>query len=204
MSFKVSVIVPVWNQEELVIRALDSIPRRDDIEVVVVDDASTDRTYDNVAAYAEAHPELSIRIFRNAENRGLGYTKNVGYDNALGEYVHQLDSDDYLYTEEYSRAIDMIDGEDCIFFNLQINNGFTFELSPDSRMSFCAPTTKFVRRAFAEGIRYPEHEKNAGDWYYALELFARNPVCKYTGLTAYHYNHPREGSIYDLLSKGEL
>lgn len=201
---KLSILVPCYNQEVLAIKALDSIPRRDDIEVIASDDGSSDKTLYNLVMYKEAHPELNLIIRANGRNGGCFYNGNRLLDLAQGEYIHTLDNDDYLYTDVYNRVIDMIDGEDCIFFNLQINNGFTFELSPDSRMSFCAPTTKFVRRAFAEGIRYPEHEKNAGDWYYALELFARNPVCKYTGLTAYHYNHPREGSIYDLLSKGEL
>lgn len=204
MMPKLSILVPCFNQEVLAIKALDSIPRRDDIEVIASDDGSTDKTLYNLVVYKESHPELNLIIRANGRNGGCFYNGNRLLDLAQGEYIHTLDNDDYLYTDVYNRVIDMIDGEDCIFFNLQINNGFTFELSPDSRMSFCAPTTKFVRRAFAEGIRYPENEKNAGDWYYALELFARNPVCKYTGLTAYHYNHPREGSIYDLLNKGKL
>ena len=40
----VSIIMPVWNQEELVIRALDSIPDRDDLEVLCINDGSTDKT----------------------------------------------------------------------------------------------------------------------------------------------------------------
>ena len=41
---KVSVIIPVYNQEELIIRCLDSIPKRDDIEIIVINDGSTDKT----------------------------------------------------------------------------------------------------------------------------------------------------------------
>ena len=204
MTPKVSILVPCFNQEVLAIKALDSIPRRDDIEVIARDDGSSDRTLENLLRYKDEHPELNLRVEYNGKNLGCFANGNRLLADATGEYIHTLDNDDYLYTDAYSQVIDMIDGEDCVFFNLQINNGFTFYLAPDSRMSFCAPTTKFVRRAFAEGIRYKEDEKNAGDWYYALELFERNPVCKYTGITAYHYNHPREGSIYDLLNKGLL
>lgn len=204
MTPKVSILVPCFNQEVLAIKALDSIPRRDDVEVIARDDGSSDRTLKNLLRYKDEHPELNLRVESNGKNLGCFANGNKLLADATGEYIHTLDNDDYLYTDAYSQVIDMIDGEDCVFFNLQINNGFTFYLSPDSRMSFCAPTTKFVRRAFAEGIRYKEDEKNAGDWYYALELFERNPVCKYTGITAYHYNHPRDGSIYDLLNKGLL
>jgi len=200
---KVSVIVPVWNQEKLVIRALDSIPKRDDIEIIIVDDASTDRTYENVLAWAAAHKDMRVRIYRNAENRGLGYTKNVGYDKSEGEYVHQLDSDDYLYTPIYSRAIDMIDGEDMVFINLVINSGAVFELNPTTKTGYCGGTTKFTRREFLGTHRCPE-VRAAEDLALNNELMAIPHTEKFTNLNAYHYNYPRAGSLYDLLVKGQL
>ena len=48
---KLSIIVPVYNQENLIIRALDSIPKREDIEVIVVNDGSTDSTLEKVAQW---------------------------------------------------------------------------------------------------------------------------------------------------------
>ena len=204
MTPKVSILVPCFNQEVLAIKALDSIPRRDDIEVIARDDGSSDNTLANLLRYRDEHPELNLRVESNGKNLGCFANGNLLLADATGEYIHTLDNDDYLYTDAYSLAIDNIHGQDCVFINLQINSGFTFDLNPDSRMSFCAPTTKFVRRAFAEGIRYTTDTPNAGDWFYAIELFKRNPVCLYTHLVAYHYNHPREGSIYDLKSKGLL
>lgn len=198
---KVSVIVPVWNQEKLVIRALDSIPHRDDIEVVVVDDASTDNTLKNVLEYVDKHPNMHIRVYQNPVNKGLGYTKNVGYDNALGEYVHQLDSDDYLYTDEYSRAIDMIDGEDMVFINLVINSGAVFTLEWNSKHGYCGGTTKFVKRSFLGNLRCPE-VRAAEDYPLNEALLAKPHTEKFTYINAYHYNYPREGSLYDLLQKG--
>lgn len=198
---KLSVIIPVWNQEQLVIRALDSIPRRKDIEVVVVDDASTDNTLKNVREYADTQKDLNIRIFHNEENRGLGYTKNVGYDKAEGEYVHQLDSDDYLYTDAYSNAIDQITGEDMVFINLVINDGTVFRLSEETKRGYCGGTTKFTRREFLGTHRCPEIRAKE-DWYLNEELMAIPHTEKFTNLNAYHYNFPREGSLYDLLKKG--
>lgn len=198
---KVSVIIPVWNQEKLVLRALDSIPRRDDIEVVVVDDASTDNTLKNVMEYADEHPELKIRVFHNEVNKGLGYTKNVGYDKALGEYVHQLDSDDFLYTKAYSKAIDMIDGEDMVFINLVVNSGAVFYLNESTKHGYCGGTTKFVKRSFLGNSRCPEI-RAAEDYPLNEELLKKPHTEKYTNINAYHYNYPREGSLYDLLKKG--
>ena len=88
-----------------------------------------------------------------------------------------------------------------MYINLQINNGVVFTLNEQNRTLFCAPTTKFVRRAFGGDIRFPLEGKLV-DWDFNNELLSRNPSCKYTGITAYHYNHPREGSICNLVSRG--
>ena len=205
MSLKLSILSCFYNEEQFVDKLLDSVPRRQDIEIIARDDCSTDGTYQKLLDYQQAHPELNLKVLHDDVNHGAFYNANRLLEAATGEYIHFLDGDDYLYTDAYNAAIDWLDGvTDCVYINLQINSGMTFVLSEESRVSLCAPTTKFVRREFAEGIRFPENEKNAGDWYYNIELMERKPVCKYTGITAYHYNHPREGSIYDLLSKGQL
>ena len=201
---KVSILCPFYNESQFVDKLLDSIPRRDDIEVICRDDASTDNTYAKLLAYKESHPELNLTVLHDDVNHGAFYNGNRLIEAATGEYFHFIDGDDYVYTDIYSAAIDQINGEDCVYINLQINSGMVFFLCEGNRHGFCAPSTKFVRRAFAEGIRFKEDEKNAGDWFYNEELLARNPASKYTGLTAYHYNHPREGSIYDRLSRGLL
>ena len=99
---KVSVIIPLYNQEELVVKALNSIPIREDIEVIVVDDCSQDKSYQVVSDYLE-QSDLTIKLLRNEKNHGVGYTFNVGLDNAVGEFFTVLDSDDYFYTEVLTR-----------------------------------------------------------------------------------------------------
>ena len=66
---KLSVLIPVWNQEELVINALEHLPRRDDIEVLVIDDGSTDNTLANLRKYKEDHPELNLTVVANKGNK---------------------------------------------------------------------------------------------------------------------------------------
>ena len=48
MKYKLTVIIPVYNQEELILRALYSIPNREDVQIIVVNDGSTDRTHDKI------------------------------------------------------------------------------------------------------------------------------------------------------------
>jgi glycosyltransferase involved in cell wall biosynthesis len=198
---KLSILVPVWNQEELIIRALDSVPRRCDIEVLVCDDGSTDNTLKNVRAYAKAHKDLNIRVLYHKENKGLGFTKNKLYDNTKGEYVYELDSDDYLITEEFDKAMRWLDGTDLVFVNLRINDGRTLVLNENTKNTWVGGASKFIRREYLGNIRcnevrvFEDVEVNKG-------LMSKPHTEKYTGLTVYRYNWPREGSLCWLGSRG--
>ena len=198
---KVTIIVPVWNQEELVIRALDSVPRREDIEVLICDDGSDDNTLKNVRAYAKAHKDIKIRVLWNKENKGLGFTKNKLYDNAAGEYVYELDSDDYLLTEEFDSVISELDGTDLVFANLVINSGDKLILNEETKTIWVGGASKFIRREFLGDIRceevrvFEDVKVNEG-------IMSKPHTEKYTGKTVYHYNWPREGSLCWLKSKG--
>ena len=195
---KLSICIPLWNQENLIIKALDSIPRRDDIEVIVRDDASTDRSLAVAEQYKVEHPELNLRVYSNEENRGVTGNSNRLLDDIKGEYYHFLGNDDYLYTDKYNEVIDMIDGEyDIYYINLRINDGSLIVVDWNSCTCPVADTIKFVRTSFAKGLRYKEDHQVDGDAIYNRELLARNPKCKFTGITAYHYNYPRKGSVMD-------
>lgn len=200
---KLTILIPVFNQEELVIRALNSIPIRDDIEILIIDDCSTDKTLENCQKWAEEHKNLDIRIIHNEVNKGLGTTKNIGFDNALGEYIHQLDSDDYLYTDEYNKVINMLDGTDMVYCNLITNDGTIFALTKDSQAGFCAGIARFIKREFLGETRCPDIRATE-DWHLNEALQKKPHTDKFTGINAYHYNFPREGSLYDQLIKGEL
>ena len=93
-----SFIIPHKNVPELLKKLLDSIPVRDDTEVIVVDDHSDPSIVDFVN-----FPGLKRRntkcIFLD-ESRGAGYARNVGIDNASGKWLLFADSDD-SYTEEH-------------------------------------------------------------------------------------------------------
>ena len=200
---KVSIIIPVYNQEELVIRALESIPVRDDIEIIVINDASTDNTLQNVFDFKEKHKDMNIRVVTNVTNKGLGLTKNIGYDIAEGEYIHQLDSDDYLYTDEYVKVLDQLDGTDIVYMNLKTNDGTVFNINAETQRGYCAGTARFIRREFLGESRCPA-VKAGEDWYLNEDLQKKQHTDKFTGIVGYHYNFPREGSLYDLMCKGLL
>ena len=76
MTPKLSILTPVWNQETLVIRTLGSIPRRDDIEVIVRDDGSTDKTLENLLTYAK-DTDLNLTVSANNCFHALSCGRNA-------------------------------------------------------------------------------------------------------------------------------
>jgi glycosyltransferase involved in cell wall biosynthesis len=96
----VTVIVPLYNKETGISRALHSILRQTvrPFEVVVVDDQSTDRSVEMVYEVAN-RSNIPIRLIRNEKNLGAGATRNVGWRHAETPWVAFLDADDYWQSE---------------------------------------------------------------------------------------------------------
>lgn len=107
---KVSVIVPVYNTDRYLRSCIESLINQtiDDIEIILIDDCSTDQSPIILEEYQRQYP-LKIKVFRNSQNMGQGYTRNIGIKNALGEYIGFVDSDDYInprmYQDMYQEAI---------------------------------------------------------------------------------------------------
>ena len=201
-NIKISAIIPCYNQQDLVIKAIESIPKRNDIEIIVIDDGSTDNTWNNLLEYRNKHSELlNLILLYNEENKGVAYTVNKGYDNAKGEYVVLLGSDDYFYTEQFEEIIDELDGTDLVYFNLQINNGEVWKLTPENKTGLCG-SVKFMRRAFIGDTRCQVDKRQGEDYYFYKELLEKQPTEKFTDITLKHYNYPRENSLTDLAKKG--
>lgn len=202
-EIKISVIIPCYNQQDLVIKAIDSIPKRNDIEIIVIDDGSTDDTWNNLLAYRNQHEDMINLIYLyNKENKGVAYTVNKGYDNAKGEYVVLLGSDDYFYTEQFEEIIKELDGTDLVYFDMKVNNGDVWEINNDSKHVLVG-SVKFMRREFIGNTRC-ENKPTGEDVSFYKELLSKNPTEKFTHLVVKHYNHPRENSLTDLVRKGVL
>lgn len=190
---KLSVVIPVYNQESLIERAIRSIPRRDDIEIIVVDDGSTDDTRNKLVTIGIELDDPNFIVLHNRKNMGVGYTVNRGLDIADGEYIVLLGSDDYFYTDEFLKAMEQLDGTDLVYFDLKINDGSIFKLTEESKRNLCG-STKFMRRAFVGDTRNPDIRQGE-DWYFYDELLKKNPTERFTNLIVKHYNYPRKGSL---------
>ena len=204
MKYKLTVIIPVYNQETLVIRAIESIPKREDIEIIVIDDDSKDNTWINLIDYRENQRDLfNLILLKNDKNEGVAYTVNKGLDYASGEYVVLLGSDDYFITEMIHDIMEIyLNGTDLVYFNLETNDGTIFRVDQESSRNNYVGSVKFMRRKFIGETRNPTDKRAREDYYFYQELLKKKPTEIYTGLVAKHYNFPREGSLTDLALKG--
>ena len=102
----VSLIIPAYNAEKTIRRCLDSLVSiiRDDVELLVINDGSGDRTGEICQEYAERYS--NVRYFCK-ENGGVSSARNMGLDEAKGEYILFVDSDDFV-TEEYFEISDNV------------------------------------------------------------------------------------------------
>lgn len=92
---KVSIIVPVYNTEKYLVKCLESLVNQTlkDIEIILIDDGSTDRSYEIMSSYAKRYEHI---IILQQENSKQGAARNRGLEIATGEFVTFVDSDDWI------------------------------------------------------------------------------------------------------------
>lgn len=120
---KLSIIVPVFNTEKYIERCLDSIANQTkklDIEVVVINDGSTDNSEKVITTYIkEEKNNMNIKYY-SKKNEGIAKTRNFGIEKATSEYIMFLDSDDYLKNSALEVLENHIEQKiDLIKFKLQ-------------------------------------------------------------------------------------
>ena len=104
----ISVIIPMYNAEKYVEKCLKSIINQTyrDLQIIIVNDGSKD----NSQAICEEIAKTDKRmILINTENKGAGSARNTGIENAQGEYISFIDSDDYVCPDYYERLLHMIE-----------------------------------------------------------------------------------------------
>lgn len=114
---KVSVIIPVFNVEDYLAECLDSVMNQTfrDMEIICIDDASTDNSLKILKEYASR--DSRIIILQNEQNSGLAFTRNSGMEQASGDYILFIDSDDYIETDLVMSAAGKADHVDMVCFD---------------------------------------------------------------------------------------
>lgn len=99
-----SFTIPCYNSQDYMEKCIDSIlPGGEDVEIIIVDDGSTDRTAEIADAYAQKYPTIVRAIHQ--ENGGHGEAVNTGMRNATGLYFKVVDSDDWVDAQAYEKVL---------------------------------------------------------------------------------------------------
>ncbi|MBO0729001.1 MAG: glycosyltransferase, partial [Acidimicrobiaceae bacterium] len=112
-SPRVSIVTALYNHANWISEALGSVAGSAyrDLEVVVVDDGSSDGSGDRVRGWSQANPEIPLLVLHHPLNRGLPSARNSGLDFARGEFVLILDSDNKLSSGCLTRLVEALEGD---------------------------------------------------------------------------------------------
>lgn len=114
---KISVIIPVYGVEKYIRQCLESVIKQTykNLEIIVVNDGTKDNSMKIVEEYLV---DERIKVI-NKENGGISSARNRGIEEATGEYVSFVDSDDWLEIDLYERIVQILEGNkvDIIVFN---------------------------------------------------------------------------------------
>ena len=124
---KISVLIPSYNVEKYIRECLDSIVNQtfEDMEIICIDDRSTDSTLDILNEYALKDSRL--RVYENKENKGVSYARNYLLNLAKGKYIFFMDSDDYLELDALEKAYNLTEEKslDILMFKIRHFNNKT-------------------------------------------------------------------------------
>ena len=137
---KLSIVIPMYNAGPYIEKCVRSCLRqslgKDDYEIIIVDDGSTDGSYDSVSKLIDGlSPDtVSVRLFSQA-NSGPSVARNLGLSEAQGEYIWFVDADDWLEENCIGPMLEEVSGSDILAFGM---NNFTVSDELDSTFKYKA------------------------------------------------------------------
>ncbi len=212
----ISVIVPCYNIEKYVSRCIESIMNQTykDLEIIAVNDGSTDRTGEILDEMAKKDGRLLVRHF---DNQGPSAARNRGLDLMTGSYVMCIDGDDFVDSSMIAKMYEKLEQTRvsmaaCNFWlyygegNKKVGNPNTdqmddmpsemaIELLFDSSKKFCTPWGKLYRKELWDGLRYPENVQFGEDMLIAPLLFDRAKKICFLSDAYYYYNQEGESLV---------
>ena len=119
---KISVLMAVYNAEKYLHESLESIRKQTfcDIQIICVDDASTDDSWKILQDYATK--DARIEVYQMTENRGQAVARNIALQHAVGDYITFLDADDWLEVDAFEKALGVFETNqqaDCVLFDVR-------------------------------------------------------------------------------------
>lgn len=211
---KLSIIIPVYNEEAYLDRCLSSIGEHKGVEVILIDDGSTDNSLGVASKY-------KILIYENVKNIGVAYTRNYGLLLAVGDYVTFLDADDALApdgVETLLRVIDAHPDADVIQLNHRrcYEGACKIEGRYSARAGFYgiknlppkwAPVwNKIYKREFLDlyNIQFPEGQQFDEDRRFNIECLRYTGGIVFDERVALHKYFDNEASLCHTIDKRKM
>lgn len=202
----ISVIIPVYNVENTLIRCVDSILNQSykKFELILIDDGSSDNSSRICDEYEKE--DSRVRVIHKKTNEGVSSARNMGLEIAEGTYITFVDSDDYVETEYLQELIDIFQkdgdvdvvymeynrvtaGDEKIPHNLpNLKKVFIDDLVTLSEKDmFGYPWIKAIRKEFIGDIRFDETLDLYEDEVFTCELFAKKGSVARVNKPIYNY-----------------
>lgn len=198
----VTVVVPAYNVQDTIVRCLDSIFSQQTeyrYEVIVVEDGSTDATWNTLCAYP-AHPHLMLL---RQQNQGLSGARNTGIDQAKGEYLLFVDSDDTIPPNAIQSMMEVARRESAVLVQGSFETVYPDETSLCGMPNYVKKTDKnqpismglsgfawgkLVHRSLMERIRFPQgYLFEDTIMYFILYRLAQGKTVATVEPVVYHY-----------------
>ena len=202
----ISLIIPIYNTQDYLKECIDSIINQSfrDIELILVNDGSTDNCYKICKEYAEKDNRIKVI---NKENGGLSDARNCGIDAAEGDYILFIDSDDFIAENSLNKIVNTIQEQpdvDVIFLEAVKYFNYNKKTIKQDVMDFLTTLPKFPASAWAKLIKrdlildnklyFIKGITNEDlDWTVRLLLAANS--FNYCDADYYYYRQQRPGSI---------
>ena len=208
----VSVIIPTYNCEQEVSKCIYSVMNQTykNVEIIVIDDCSSDNTVINVNTIKEQNAKRDIKVFLNEHNMGVSHSRNVGLKNATGKYIMFLDGDDYIEEDTIERTINFAvsNNLDIVKFNfvkdiygISLQNDAVFldnqiffkedfkciYLKMIEGYSFSSCCFQLIKKELTDNLQFNENLTYGEDLLFCLELYSRAISFGYNSNCFYHY-----------------
>ncbi len=210
---KISVIVPIYNTRDYLCRCVDSIILQTyrDLEIILVDDGSTDGSATLCKQYAEKDGRV---VFLQKENGGQGSARNMALDAATGDYIGFVDSDDYIDADMYKSLLsDMLeenaDVSCCALSKESDNSGVKRVLTqPDIMVAHLngefglgqSPCIKLYKKELFDGVRFP-HMRAYEDCATIFRVLAKAGKTVSREVGSYHYEERENSTMTQSFSR---
>lgn len=199
----VSVVITLYNKEKYVSECIQSVIGQSfsDIEIIVVNDKTTDSSRDIVASFNDSR----IRIIDNPENVGAGMSRRIGIGHATGKYIILLDADDYI-SQDYIKVLvehaeesdaDIVSGNliisntDNFYHKMILTNGIYSTIDEKLKFrkfeSLSFINNKLIRKRLWDKVEYSELRFTEDAPTYVRLIYHANKIQNISNLESIYY-----------------